>query len=118
MKKWRYNRVPKHVASRTLTSLGWKHSHLLGADVPAAVRRLRDEPGGEIRVWGSTRLVRTLAEADLIDEYRLMTYPLVLGTGKRLFPEGFPRTALELVDVRTLASGVIVTTHRRRAAGD
>lgn len=114
----RYNRVPKHVASRTLSSVGWKNSHLLGPDVPGAVRRLRDEPGGEIRIWGSTRLVHTLAEADLIDEYRLMTYPLVLGAGKRLFPEGFPRTPLELVEARTLASGVVVTTLRRRAAED
>lgn len=111
----RYNRVPKYVASRSRTELGWQHSHLLGDDVPAAVAALRDEPGGEIRVWGSTRLVRTLAEHDLIDEYRLMVYPIVLGTGKRLFGDGFPRVALALADSRALASGVVVHSYRRPA---
>src|SRR5699024_10602462 len=96
----RYNRIPKYVVSRTLTQVGWKNSHLLGADVPAAVHRLRDEPGGEIRVWGSTELVRTLAEHDLVDEYRLAVYPIVLGAGKKLFPEGFPQTGLALTETR------------------
>ncbi|CAN5284713.1 dihydrofolate reductase family protein [Frigoribacterium sp. UYMn621] len=111
----RYNRVPKYVASRTLTELGWQNSHLLGADVPAAVRALRDQPGGEIRVWGSTGLIRTLAEHDLIDEYRLAVYPMVLGTGKKLFPEGFPRVSLSRAETRALESGVQVTTYRRSA---
>jgi dihydrofolate reductase len=70
----RYNRIPKYVASRTLTEVGWKNSQLLGPDVPAAVEKLRAEPGGEIRVWGSTELIRTLAEHDLVDEYRLAVY--------------------------------------------
>ena len=110
----RYNRVPKHVASRTATQLAWKNSHLLGENVPAAVARLRDEPGGEIRVWGSTELVRTLAEHDLVDEYRLLVYPIVLGTGKKLFPDGFPRSTLALADSRVLGSGVVISTYRRR----
>lgn len=110
----RYNRVPKHVATRTRTGLDWQRSHLLGEDVPAAVARLRDEAEGEVRVWGSAQLVRTLAQHDLVDEYRLITYPIVLGTGKRLFPEGFPRTALVPVEVRPLASGVVVTVLERR----
>jgi len=84
----RYNRIPKYVASRTLTEVGWQNTKLLGPDVPAAVEKLRAEPGGEIRVWGSTQLIRTLAEHDLVDEYRLVLYPLVLGTGKKLFPTG------------------------------
>ena len=109
----RYNRVPKYVASTTATELGWRNSHLLGPDVPGAVARLREEPGGEIRVWGSTVLVRTLAAHDLIDEYRLMVYPIVLGTGKKLFPDGFPRTTLAPVETRGLASGVVVSTYRR-----
>jgi dihydrofolate reductase len=113
----RYNRVPKYVASRTLTELGWKNSHLLGADVPAAVAELRAQPGGEIRVWGSTQLVRTLAEHDLIDEYRLAVYPLVLGTGKKLFDDGFALTRLALVEARALTSGVVITTYRRADAG-
>ena len=109
----RYNRVPKYVASRTLTEPGWKNTHVLDADLPAAIARLRNEPGGEIRVWGSTELVKTLAEHDLIDEYRLMVYPIVLGTGKKLFPDGFPRSTLALVETRALASGVVVNTYRR-----
>src|SRR4051812_20192192 len=73
----RYNRVPKYVASRTLTEVGWRNSQLLGPDVPAAVEQLRAESGGEIRVWGSATLVKTLAEHDLVDEYRIAVYPLV-----------------------------------------
>ncbi len=113
----RYNRVPKYVASRTLTEpLGWRNSHLLGDDVVGAVQWLREAPGGEIRVWGSTQLVRTLAEHDLVDEYRLAIYPLVLGTGKRLFPDGFALTRLALAETRALPSGVVVNTYRRTEA--
>lgn len=112
----RYNRVPKYVASRTLTEVGWKNSHLLGPNVPAAVKALRAEPGGEIRVWGSTRLVRTLAEHDLVDEYRLAVYPLVLGTGKKLFSDGFALSRLTLAETRALQSGVLVNIYRRSDA--
>jgi dihydrofolate reductase len=108
----RYNRIPKYVASRTLTEVGWQNSQLLGPDVPAAVEKLRAEPGGEIRVWGSTELIRTLAEHDLVDEYRLAVYPLVLGTGKKLFSDGFALARLTLVETRALASGVLVNTYR------
>jgi dihydrofolate reductase len=110
----RYNRVPKYVASRTLTELGWQNSHLLGPDLPAAVAKLLAEPGGEIRVWGSTVLIRTLAEHDLIDEYRLVVYPIVLGAGKKLFSDGFPVSTFRLADTRALASGVVVNTYRKR----
>jgi dihydrofolate reductase len=113
----RYNRIPKYVASRTLTEVGWQNTQILGPDVPAAVAKLRAEPGGEIRVWGSTELVRTLAEHDLVDEYRLVVYPLVLGTGKKLFADGFPLSRLALVDTRALPGGVVVTTYRRADAG-
>ncbi len=109
----RYNRIPKYVASRNVTELSWKNSHLLGPDVPAAVQRLREAPGGEIRVWGSSELIRTLAEHDLVDEYRLIVYPLILGKGKKLFPEGFALTTLTLVESRALESGVVVNTYRR-----
>jgi dihydrofolate reductase len=110
----RYNRVPKYVASRTLTKVGWKNSHLLGDDVPGAVRSIRVEAGGEIRVWGSTQLIRTLAEHDLIDEYRLVQYPIILGTGKKLFPEGFPSSTLVLADSTALPSGVVINVYRRK----
>ncbi|HEY0556668.1 MAG TPA: dihydrofolate reductase family protein [Thermoanaerobaculia bacterium] len=109
----RYNRIPKYVASRTLTEVGWQNSQLLGPDVPAAVENLREQPGGEIRVWGSTKLIKTLAEHDLVDEYRLAVYPLVLGTGKKLFSNGFAAARLTLVETRALRSGVLVNTYRR-----
>jgi dihydrofolate reductase len=113
----RYNRIPKYVASRTLTELGWKNSRLLGSDIASAVQKLREEPGGEIRVWGSADLIRTLAEHDLIDEYRLCLYPIVLGTGKKLFAEGFPPSTFALAESRALASGVVVNIFRRSDAG-
>ncbi|MCA4133039.1 dihydrofolate reductase family protein [Arthrobacter sp. M4] len=109
----RYNRIPKYVATRTLTELGWKNSHLLGPDVPGAVEKIRAEPGGEIRVWGSTQLIRTLAEHDLVAEYRLFVHPLVLGTGKKLFSDGFPLTKLALAETRSLQSGILVNIYRR-----
>lgn len=112
----RYNAIPKYVASRTLTRLEWKNSQLLGTDVPAEVGRLRAKPGGEIRVWGSTRLIATLAEHDSVDEYRLAVYPIVLGTGKKLFSDGFPLARLALVESRALRSGVLVNTYRRSGA--
>lgn len=109
----RYNRVPKYIASRTRSELGWRGSQLLGADVPGEVAKLRAQAGGEIRVWGSTELIQTLAEHDLVDEYRLAVYPLVLGTGKKLFPSGFPLSRLERTDTRVLSSGVVVSTFCR-----
>ncbi len=113
----RYNRIPKYVASRSLTEVNWQNSQLLGPDVPAAVRQLRAEPGGEIHVWGSTELIRTLAEHDLVDEYRLLVHPLVLGNGKKLFFAGFPLTRLRLVETRALPSGILVNIYRRVDAG-
>ena len=113
----RYNRIPKYVASRTLSGVGWKNSQLLGPDVPAAVKKLRAEPGGEIRVWGSGVLIKTLAEHDLVDEYRLVVYPLVLGSGKKLFPDGFPLSTFDLVETRALSAGVLVNIYRPSNAG-
>ena len=75
------------------------------------------QAGGEIRVWGSTGLIRTLAAHDLIDEYRLAVYPLVLGTGKKLFSDGFAPARLTLVETRALQSGVLTNTYRRSNAG-
>ncbi|MBC8086656.1 MAG: dihydrofolate reductase [Phycisphaerae bacterium] len=109
----RYNRVPKYIASRTLTKLDWRNSHLLGDDVSAAVRKLRAERAGEIRVWGSAELIKTLAEHDLVDEYRLAHYPIVLGTGKKLFSDGFALSKFTLADTRALKSGVVISTYRR-----
>jgi len=114
----RYNRIPKYVASRTLTEVGWRNARLLGPDVPAAVEALRAAPGGEIRVWGSTELIRTLAAHDLIDEYRLVVYPLVLGTGKKLFSDEFTLSRFTLAETRALRSGVVINTYRRADTDD
>jgi dihydrofolate reductase len=106
------NSIPKYVASRTLTSVEWQNSSLLGDDVPAAVATLREQPGGEIHVIGSGDLAQTLIRHGLVDEYRLMTFPLVLGTGKRLWAEGTVPTALTLVESQTTPAGAVITVYR------
>ena len=80
--------------------------------MPGGVQELREQPGGEIRVWGSANLIRTLAEHNLVDEYRLLVYPVVLGTGKKLFPDGFASTKLALVDSFAFESGVVKNIYR------
>jgi dihydrofolate reductase len=77
------------------------------------VKKLRADTDGEIRIWGSTELVKTLAAYDLVDEYRLAVYPIILGKGKRLFSEGFATSTLGLAGTRTLQSGVVINTYRR-----
>jgi dihydrofolate reductase len=106
------NALPKYVASTTLRSVDWSHSTLLGGDVPAEVTKLKARPGGELQVHGSGDLARTLIEHDLIDEYRLLYFPVHLGRGKRLFEEGVRPGAMRLVSTATTASGVVVATYQ------
>ncbi len=101
------NSVPKYVASRTLDSVEWQNSTLLHGDVAQAVAELKERVEGEIQVTGSGDLIQTLLTADLVDEYRLWVFPVLLGTGKRLFGGTIPR-ALRLADTRTFATGVAV----------
>jgi dihydrofolate reductase len=111
----RMNEIAKYVVSRTLTQddLGWNNSTLLPADdVIGAVRGLRAENGGDIQVMGSAELARTLIGNDLVDEYRLMIEPVVLGGGKRLFPDDGQARALELVSTTTSSTGVHICTYR------
>jgi dihydrofolate reductase len=111
----RMNAVEKHVASRTLTQedLTWSNSHLLPADdVLGAVRRLRERDGGDLRVWGSLQLVRALAGADLVDLWELMVEPVLLGGGKRLYPDDGRARTLELVEATTAATGVQICRYR------
>jgi dihydrofolate reductase len=110
------NRVPKHVASTTLTAVDWNNSTLLDGDVPTAVAALKASGTGEIQVHGSAGLVQTLIRHDLVDEYRLWTFPVVLGSGKRLFDAGAVPAGLELADDRTSSTGVVINRYRR--AGD
>jgi dihydrofolate reductase len=108
----RMNTIPKLVASTTLRApLEWNAS-LIEGDVGDAIATLKQQPGNEILMYGSPTLMRTLAEHDLVDEYMAWIHPIVLGRGTRLFTEGFHRTALKLVDTKTLSSGVVILTYR------
>ena len=110
----RMNSMPKYVASRTLTEPTWNATVLRG-DVVDAVTELKRGEGGDILLAGSGQLLDTLAQHDLVDEYRLMIHPIVLGEGTlRLFGAA-PRRALELVGTTSLAKGVVVNTYRRTA---
>lgn len=108
-----FNELPKYVASRTRTSLEWANSTLLGDDVPGAVAKLKEQSGGEIHVIGSGDLAQTLIRHDLVDEYRLAIFPVVLGTGKRLFADGAVPAALRLVESATTSGGVLTCVYRR-----
>ena len=105
------NDMPKFVASTTLTELEWNSSTLLEGDVVEAVSKLKQENGGDILVAGSRTLVHTLMAHDLVDEYRIMLFPIVLGSGGRLFPDTPDKTVLKLVDTTTFDSGVVVHTY-------
>jgi dihydrofolate reductase len=114
----RMNGIPKYVASRTLTrdDLTWSGSVLLPADdVIGAVRDLRSRDGNGLQVMGSPSLVAQLIEHDLVDEYRLMIEPILLGRGKRLFPEDGQARPLQLVASSTAATGVLICTYRPAA---
>lgn len=111
----RMNEIDKYVVSRTLTQddLSWANTTLLPADdVVGAVRRLREQDGGDLQVMGSLSLARTLISNDLVDEYRLMIEPVILGGGKRLFPEDGRAHTLELVATTTSKTGVHICTYR------
>ena len=105
------NDATKHVASRTLTSLEWQNSVLIEGDVVEAVRGLKRQDGPELQVHGSANLLQTLIGSDLIDEYHLCTFPVVVGSGKRLFDEGAVPAALKLVDSITSTTGVVMATY-------
>lgn len=115
----RMNEIRKYVVSRTLTEadLGWENSTLLLAgDVVGAVQRLRAEGDGDIQVMGSASLARELISNDLVDEYRLMLEPVLLGGGKRLFPDDGRSRPLELVSTTTSGTGVQICTYRPAAS--
>ncbi|GGT25800.1 dihydrofolate reductase family protein [Nonomuraea spiralis] len=106
------NGIAKVVASTTLTQITWNNSTLIEGDPVAAVKELKDQPGGTITLSGSISLVRTLLAAGLLDELRLLVHPLVVGTGMRLFPEGTPPVPLELARSATFTNGVLDLTYR------
>jgi dihydrofolate reductase len=110
------NGLPKYVASRTLTEVSWNGSTLLTGDVAAEVARLKRQPGRELQVSGSVGLAQTLVEHGLIDEYRLLTAPVVLGKGRRLFAEGTRPVALRAIDHRSTDAGSASTSTSPRAS--
>lgn len=105
------NQARKHVASRTLRTLGWQNSTLLQGDVAQAVAALKAQPGPELQIIGSGRLIQTLQAAGLIDEYNVWTFPVVLGGGKRLFEDGAKPQALRLTKSETSTTGVLMCTY-------
>jgi len=105
------NSVKKYVVSRTLDEVNWNNSTLVTGNVVPAIRNLKEEKGPEIQVHGSGDLIQTLLEHDLIDEFRLWIFPVMIGKGKRLFGEGTRPAGLELIDSKTSTTGVIIATY-------
>ncbi len=106
------NALPKYVATTTLGSVDWHNSSLLRGDVAAEVAKLKERPGNELQVHGSGGLAQTLIDHDLIDEYRLLFFPVHLGSGKKLFRDGAKAAALRLTSSATTSSGVIIATYQ------
>jgi dihydrofolate reductase len=104
----RMNSMPKYVVSTTLENPEWTNTTVIRENVPEAVAQLKQEPGQDILVAGSAQLVRTLAEHNLVDEYRFMVHPIVLGSGNRIFHD---RKVLKLVDTKRFSSGIMVLTY-------
>ena len=109
------NNATKHVASTTLTQLDWQDSKLIEGEVPDGIRALKQQDGPELQVHGSGNLIQTLLEHGLIDEFRLWTFPLVLGKGKRLFDGGTVPAGLELASSQISSTGVTMATYRTGA---
>jgi dihydrofolate reductase len=107
------NAVPKYVASRSRPTLEWRNSTLLEGDVAAAVARLKEEDGDPLLVIGSSGLVQTLLEHDLVDSFTVWTFPVVVGEGKRLFGKGAIPAGLRLVGTRISTTGVTIGTYER-----
>jgi len=104
----KFNSIPKYVVSSTLESPEWDNSIVITGDLTKAVASLKQKHAGDIVVHGSARLVQALVEEDLVDEYRVMLFPVVIGTGKRLFGETRDKKPLRLVDSRVVGDGVVI----------
>jgi dihydrofolate reductase len=110
------NAMRKYVVSTTLETAGWNNSTLIAGDVATEVAKLKDQPGGDILVAGSRTLVQTLLRHDLVDELRLMVFPVALGSGKRLFPDAAEMTTFELVETRPAGAVAILMLRREATA--
>jgi dihydrofolate reductase len=109
----RMNNTPKYVASTTLDTVEWQNSTLIKGNVVEELTKLKQQPGKNIGMTGSATLVRSLLRDNLLDELVLLVHPLVVGSGKRLFPDGGDPVALTLVDSQTFGTGVLCLTYRR-----
>jgi len=109
----KFNGMPKYVVSSTLKAPEWSNTTVLDDDLAGAVQRVRDAHDGDVVVHGSASLVQGLLEHDLVDELRLMVFPVVLGTGRRLFGETSDRRRLRLTDSKTVGDGVVIVTYER-----
>jgi dihydrofolate reductase len=110
------NTRPKFVASRTLDRVAWNNSHLLKGDVAEEVAKLKRQEGGELQVHGSSNLLQTLLKHDLIDTFRIWQFPVVVGTGKRLFGEGTIPGSFRLVDTQQTPAGAVLHVYERAGA--
>ena len=106
-----FNAAKKHVASRTLKSLQWNNSSVLGGNIVSAITALKVQPGHDLQIIGSGNLIQTLQAASLIDEYNVWVYPVVLGRGKRLFENGAKPGALRLEASKVSTTGVVMNTY-------
>jgi dihydrofolate reductase len=112
----RFNKATKFVVTRSLTHFDWVNSERIDGDVTEEVRRLRSADGPELQIYGSSELLQTLIAAELIDEFRIWIFPLVLGQGKRLFENGVPPRGLSLVETQSTPTGVLINTYRPAGA--
>jgi dihydrofolate reductase len=106
-----FNKATKYVVTRSLDRFDWEKSRRIGGDVVEEVRQLKAADGPALQIWGSSELLQTPIAADLVDEYRIWVFPLVLGEGKRLFENGVPPLGLTLVETRSTPGGVLVNTY-------
>jgi dihydrofolate reductase len=105
------NKLPKYVVTSTLKELTWNNSQPINGEIVKEVAKLKQQPGRELQIHGSAALVHHLTDHGLIDAFRILTFPVVLGRGKRLFAEGVTPTALKLTDSQTTGSGVVMHTY-------
>ncbi len=110
------NSVRKYVVSRTLREAEWSNSSLISGDAATSVARLKEQAGGDIQVAGSCNLIQTLLQHDLVDEFRLWVFPVMVGPGKRLFGDGTIPGALRLVDSKVSSTGVVIYRYERTGA--
>jgi dihydrofolate reductase len=111
----KFNAMPKHVVSSTLTDPEWNNSSVISGNVPEEVNKLKEQYDGDILVSGSVTLVKTLIENDLVDQWNLMFFPTLLGSGKRLFPEGVPRRNLKVIEQNVVGPEGVFTMICQRA---